>query len=273
MALVLSKQDILRKPPLGTQINSGHPLAKGLVGAWLMNEGGGGKVYDITGNNNTGTLSAVTWPAGNVGVSTGYNGSSSNIDCGRVTKIEGAANLTVSLWCKPSALTQNLTICAKWNYSTQGTFGFQQYQSQSAGDIKLFIATSPTDPGTGYGEETTFQPLKAGQWNHVLFTFTGGTGATIYVNGKSGAQSRIGSPPSTLTSATADFILGEFQGLGRWWSGSLDNCLVYNRALSPSEIRQLYAQPFAFMRQPRIILPDTPPLVNTGTRFWFGITF
>src|SRR4030042_101428 len=29
------------KPPLGSQINWGHPLSRGLVGCWLMNEGGG----------------------------------------------------------------------------------------------------------------------------------------------------------------------------------------------------------------------------------------
>ena len=28
-------------PPLGSQINWGHPLSKGLVGCWLMNEGRG----------------------------------------------------------------------------------------------------------------------------------------------------------------------------------------------------------------------------------------
>src|SRR3990172_6713988 len=35
------------KPTLGSQINWGHPLAQGLVGCWLMNEGCGGKSYNL----------------------------------------------------------------------------------------------------------------------------------------------------------------------------------------------------------------------------------
>jgi len=33
------------KPPLGTPLNKHHPLSKGLVGAWLMNEGRGNYFY------------------------------------------------------------------------------------------------------------------------------------------------------------------------------------------------------------------------------------
>lgn len=34
------------KPPLGSQLNFSHPLSQGLVGCWLMNEGGGNLVND-----------------------------------------------------------------------------------------------------------------------------------------------------------------------------------------------------------------------------------
>ena len=40
------------KPPIGSQIDWSHPLAKGLVGCWLMNEGGGNVVNDIARRNN-----------------------------------------------------------------------------------------------------------------------------------------------------------------------------------------------------------------------------
>src|SRR3990167_7263966 len=36
------------KPVVGSQINWGHPLAKGLVGCWLMNERGGRKIIDLS---------------------------------------------------------------------------------------------------------------------------------------------------------------------------------------------------------------------------------
>ena len=58
---------INQKPILGRGINWGDPLARGLVGYWLMNEGVGNKVYDLSGNGRTGTISGALWTAGKFG--------------------------------------------------------------------------------------------------------------------------------------------------------------------------------------------------------------
>jgi len=47
---------MILKPRLFIKPNLGHPLARGLVGYWLMNEGSGNKVFDLSGNGNTGTF-------------------------------------------------------------------------------------------------------------------------------------------------------------------------------------------------------------------------
>jgi len=63
------------KPRLGTPLNKGHRLSKGLVGCWLMNEGCGGEVFDLSGNKNTGTLSGDTaWAAGKHGSCLSFDG-------------------------------------------------------------------------------------------------------------------------------------------------------------------------------------------------------
>ena len=50
------------KPFRGIQINWAHPLARGLVGVWLMNEGTGNKIYDLSGNQHIGTFeNTPTW--------------------------------------------------------------------------------------------------------------------------------------------------------------------------------------------------------------------
>jgi hypothetical protein len=38
------------KPARGEQINKSRLLARGLVGCWMMNEGTGDKVFDLTGS-------------------------------------------------------------------------------------------------------------------------------------------------------------------------------------------------------------------------------
>ena len=45
-----------QKPYRGIQLNRQHPLARGLVGCWLVNEGTGDKVFDYSGNGNNGIL-------------------------------------------------------------------------------------------------------------------------------------------------------------------------------------------------------------------------
>ena len=40
----------LSKPMLGSQLDFSHPLNKGLVGFWLMNEGHGNKIQDLSLN-------------------------------------------------------------------------------------------------------------------------------------------------------------------------------------------------------------------------------
>lgn len=41
---------IIQKPFRGTQLNKSHPLSKGLIGCWIMNEGSGGIIRDLSGN-------------------------------------------------------------------------------------------------------------------------------------------------------------------------------------------------------------------------------
>ena len=53
----------LQKPPLGVGLDFTHPLAQGLVGCWLFNEGSGDKVNDLSGNGNVGTLQNMAFPS------------------------------------------------------------------------------------------------------------------------------------------------------------------------------------------------------------------
>ena len=52
------------KPPVGKQVNRSHPLARGLVSAWLFNEGAGTILQDLSGYKNNGTLAIGQWETG-----------------------------------------------------------------------------------------------------------------------------------------------------------------------------------------------------------------
>ena len=74
------------KPPVGSTLNWGHPLSKGLVGCWMMNEGGGNLVNDIASKYN-GTNSGAVWSNQQKGKALKFNGTSDNILIGDKSKL------------------------------------------------------------------------------------------------------------------------------------------------------------------------------------------
>ena len=64
---------ILKPRPFRKPVK-GHWATKGLVCFPLMNEGSGDKVFDLSGNGNTGTLGAgTTWVSGKFGPVTNHS--------------------------------------------------------------------------------------------------------------------------------------------------------------------------------------------------------
>ena len=54
---------LIQKPYIGILPNKNHPLSQGLVCCWANNEGTGGKVFDLSGNDNHGTITGADWVA------------------------------------------------------------------------------------------------------------------------------------------------------------------------------------------------------------------
>jgi len=92
--------------------------------------------------------------------------------------------------------------------------------------------------GSGWNwADSGIQPVK-GQWYHMIGTF-GPNGIKIYLNGElKGTNTYTGGIPLAVHSAylAVDGYLGETFFL----NGSLDDVRIYNRALSPTEIKSLY---------------------------------
>ena len=67
-----------QKPLLGTSLDWNHPLSEGLIGCWVMNEGAGNKIYDLSGSGIHGVITGGIW----VGQGINFNGSSDFISAG-----------------------------------------------------------------------------------------------------------------------------------------------------------------------------------------------
>ena len=79
-----------------------------------------------------------------------------------------------------------------------------------------------------------------GQWSHVAFTHNRATNAfAFYVDGEQVDVSSGNSNTNTLFTPTSGDIGGSLNN-SRQWYGSLDDVRIYNRALSTSDVTELY---------------------------------
>jgi len=226
----------LMKPRLGTPLNKGHRLSKGLVGCWLMNEGSGNKVFDVSRNNRIGTPQAGVWVPGKFGVCLNNQGT----------------------------VPYNRYLTFPWIYTGTASFALWVYET-SAGDY-AYLWDMRTSGGTGYVYSTS-----------TAITTSSGT---VYVDGvASTTWSRntwhflVVSGMSVVVTGTAVIGAKNDFDTALCHFGPFDIPQVWNRALSASEIAQLYREPFGIFDRPPIWSLYTVPsgaagAMSLNTKFW-----
>jgi len=227
------------KPPIGSQIDWGHPLSKGLVGCWLMNEGSGVKIYDLC-KNATGIFDtgAITWKPSLKGIGVNFgNSSTANINLGN-NPIFSVPNFTFSIYAialKKTTGSQSL-FCKTTNTGSGGFYlrvgGWSGYGKIGGGVVEV-LATDFT----------------VNTWNHVALVLSS-TNLIYYLNGKqSVSTAKAGIGINGIANSTFIGRLGDYTG-GQFWDGDISVVYFYSRALSPSEIQQLYQDPYCFIKPP-----------------------
>lgn len=233
------------QPPLGTPINRNHPLAQGMVACWLLNEGGGLNCYDSTGRcpiPGVATSAAVS-KIGTRGLSRTFaGGNTDSIDIGT----QSALSLTSSA-CTMSA----------WVFynGVNGTAYYVAADFDAAGAISSMLISKTNNTNkfqwgsSGFIIASSTLPT-AGKWYHVVGTRSGATGGwtlNIYVNGVLETSTTTALNPG----AQQQFKIGRpggYTGTGFSWLGLIQNVMIYNRALSASEVRQLYTNPYQMFK-------------------------
>jgi hypothetical protein len=229
------------KPPVGSQINFGHPLSKGLVGCWLMNEGGGPTANDLSGNKNKGILENATWCTDGIKLPSGASA--------RVYNLNGIKNISKS--------TYTIVSCFRGDRDSWGTGGLYSYWDISEGD---------TTRGLFYGDTTLYlyNPNQSNYWdktnNFPLRTFI--TTAVIaketelsqvFLNGTI-VIATSNNTPSNYTDIDS-FQIGAYNvsspNASFYFASTWKYNYIYNRALLSSEISSLYTAPYQFINKPR----------------------
>ena len=214
------------KPMLGRQIDWSHPLARGLVGCWLMNEGGGTIVNDLSGNGNTGIiydLAETSWISGMYGPAIRFNGENNSY-------IIVASNGTISLF-------PELTVvyCFKDTIDLSAQVTTQFYITDSL-TTQLRVRTNDLSDTSWLWNVGV--DVRDGNWRTICAAYDGAA-MKGYIDGVyNDEEAKTGT--IALTGLSFDMGRSPYGNS----VGDVSHCFLYNRALSASKIAYLYRSPF-----------------------------
>jgi uncharacterized protein YjdB len=226
--------------PTWTFITADESVSDQLIGYWKMDEGSGDIFLDHSGNGNNAFIpnaSGVTWVTGIRGLAARLNtdqGVYGSIP--HNPSIDLTEQLTISAWIRPNDV-ENKGILSK--LSGDG------YEFRIFSDGKLEFRINRASAGTAYRLKSNQNYTADGStWTHVTATFDG-TKSTIYINGVEDNSATFA--PVQIISNTADLRIGAV-GNGNRWNGDLDDVRLYGRALSSSEILDMFTDENTLLR-------------------------
>jgi len=225
----------------GSDINKN--LSNGLVGYWKMDEGSG-TLTDSSGNSNTGTwygTGTSHYSAGKFGNGGGFNGTDDYVNAGSTLN---TTNVTIAMWVKKSRNGSFERVLFKDSDSTSQAWGLQFSDTNI---VQIVANMNGSTSGNRYGNGVT--AITDFNWHYIVGSYDGAKGY-IYIDGaldKSGVLGSTGFDSGTLftgplLSSSAPLYIGriKYNSLYYYANATIDEARIYNRALSPAEVSQLY---------------------------------
>lgn len=247
------------KPPIGAQVDWSHPLAKGLVGCFLMNEGGGRIVNDLSNRGITGNNVSATWSLGKRGSELKFVATSSQYVefTKNISKLDALTNGSVIIYATPASLHIG-TIFSLAN--SLGAFYWGLFVRVSAGGF-VEVLVRKDDVTWGIIQDTDNVVYSANKPIQIVIT-QDSVLYKCYVNAVQQAMSNAYASTSTALGAWFNYPTGINNRLrfgyasdstpDNPFNGKIEYIYNYNRALSPQEIQQLYIDPYCFIKPPTI---------------------
>ncbi len=207
---------------------TGKPFwTEGLV-LWLRFEEGKGSVaYDSSGAGNHGTVRNAQWVPGRFGRALRFDGRSSFVEVPDSPSLNPRKELTLEAWILPFSwdvgfnrrVMQKSGLQDDRQYRLTAEWGLFKFDIFEVGGV----AASLPQPG---------------RWHHVVGVYDGRK-VQLWVDGKLAAEREAKGEIPVTTSPLFVGTKRAYAPRSDWFNGLIDEVRVYNRALSPEEIRKL----------------------------------
>jgi hypothetical protein len=189
---------------------------------------------DMSGNGNNGTMTSATWVGGKYGKALNFN-NTGMIDVGGASTYNiTSGGLTISAWVKLNSLPNAyLAVVAKDNPGGESYwFGI----SNGANRLQLEATANGSTQVQIFGS----QSFLADKWYHIVGQWDGSY-LRLYQDGVA-----VGTPTAftgpIFSNTGSNLIIGKSFRFGNQFPGIIDDVRIYNRALSATEISNLYKQ-------------------------------
>lgn len=246
------------------------PDASGILAHWKFDESSGLIVRDSSLNHLDGTVAGngvlPGWGSGVRGNALWLSGSNvSYVNMGNVLNM-GESNFTIAVWVRLQGPYYDdikydpftaVAVSKRW-YGTQTGFDLTASEPvfntlTQLWDYRSRFYTATEDvAGAAYSNLSDYG-LNDGQWHHLVAVFENGVQKRLHLDGGpavgSGPAGSFSNGPNYPFGPFAPFIIGGVaggeqwgQGAGYgWFRGSIDELIVYGRALSEPEVSALYS--------------------------------
>ena len=216
-------------------------LNNGLVAYYPFN----GNADDSVGNNN-GTVYGAQWTAGYIDGALSFDGDGDYVEIADDDSLDLTGGATLAAWINTNSLTTWQGIVGRWNFA--GSPDKESILLDLGPDLDnklwFWISTDGTDSTT---TNVTSNLQLTNTWYHVVATYDATT-MRLYVNG----QEENSTPKSgNIFVSDTEWNIGACNYGGTpannhqksFFNGLIDDVRIYDRALSSTEVTELYNIP------------------------------
>jgi hypothetical protein len=223
-------------------------LLTGVIAHWPLDEGAGSVVNDRSGHGHNGSLTGGTWIPGRFGGAVQFEGTLH--DAITVPSFpQGTLDWSVALWVRAPVgdfPLPYLTLISTENLTNNLVDGGWEMNARLTAAEAFYQFAYWVGPGPSAYVSNDCHCVDLDRWTHIAGVVDSNTGTvSFYRDGVSQGQINTTQP---IKPGSTTLFMGRWQSTERWLTGALDDIVIYDKALSASEVMELSLAP----------APDTP---------------
>jgi hypothetical protein len=207
----------------------------------MFDETSGSTANDVSGNENSGTLTnmdlAANWVSGQIHGALEFDGVDDLVVVSPAPRHAKGNDFSISFWMMPDTSTRNDVLISRWDDSTEHRSWAIAYASDE-GELRFDTSNNGLfQPGN---KVTSARAVADGQWSHVVALHTDGIN-TLFIDGSEDRSTRVTNRGVFDTNLA--LYVGHSPAFGsapQHFDGAIDDVRIYDRALAAEEVQDLH---------------------------------